>query len=251
MNASLEVTEMLPARKLGLIVLTATVASILLMWALGFGFGQEVRISRWLGRPFLGSTVYFGTWVTFFFMIALGLGGPYLVVRFGLKGAPRDYGYGLGDAPAGVRWLLLLTPVYVLAPLASAYVGTDHYYTYLAEPGWLSPLSISIHSASYGMFAFGFDGLFRGFLLFGLARAWGGSRAGRWLAVGVSAALSALVLVGLPWVFPVSALVAGVPIGVLNLRLRSFVYMALFHWNIGIWSDIWEIVKINISQRMV
>jgi hypothetical protein len=239
---------MLPRR--ALVTLATTVGGILLLWGLGFGFGHELRLARWLGRPFLGSATYFGTWAVFVLMLPIGLGAPYLIVRFLLKEAPADYGYCVGDAPTGVRWLLFLTPAYLIVPLASASIGTERYYTYLLEPGFLTPLHVSLHSASYGMFAFGFDGLFRGFLLFGLARAWGESPGGRWAAVGLSSALSALVLIGLPWVFPVSALLAGVPIGFLNLKLRSFLYLAIVHWNLGIWSDIWEILKLNVSHRI-
>jgi len=96
----------------------------------------------------------------------------------------------------------------------------------------------------------GFEGFFHGFLLFGLAQAFGNSRGGRWAAILLAAVLSAGSLIGLPWIFPVSALLAGVAAGLLNLRLRSFVYFALIHWNIGIWSDVWEIIKLNIAHGM-
>lgn len=233
-----------------LIVLAATALFMVLLFFLGLGFGHELRLSRWLGRPFLGSTVYFGTWFVFLATLLLGLGIPYIVVHFVLRQPLQDFGFSLGEARQGVAWLFVLTPAYLLLPLGSAFIGTDRYYTYLVEPGFLTPAHVALHSMSYGMFALGFEGLFRGFLLFGLAKALGAWRAGEWVAVLVAATLSAGSLVGLPWIFPVSALVAGVPAGFLNLRLRSFVYFGLIHWNIGIWSDIWEILKLNVAHRM-
>ena len=233
-----------------LIVVSATVLFVALLWLLGMGFGHELRLSRGLGRPFLGSTVYFGTWLVFLATFVLGLGIPYIVVHFVLHQPLRDFGFSFGDARQGVVWLLVLTPAYVLVPLGSAFIGTERYYTYLVEPGFLTPVNVALHCASYGMFAFGFEGLFRGFLLFGLAQVLGSSRGGQWTAVLLAAVLSAGSLIGLPWVFPVSALLAGIPAGFLNLRLRSFVYFALIHWNIGIWSDVWEIVKLNVAHGM-
>jgi hypothetical protein len=238
------------ATRKALIVVAATVVVILSLWLLGFGFGHELRLSRWLGRPFLGSTVYFGTWFIFLATLVLGLGIPYIVVRFVLHQPLRDFGYSLGDARQGIVWLMAFTPACVLLPLGSAYIGTERYYTYLVEPGFLTPVNVALHCASYGMFVFGFEGLFRGLLLFGLEQALGSSQVGRWVAVLLVAALSALSLIGMPWIFPVSALLAGVPAGFLNLRLRSFVYFALIHWSMGIWSDVWEIIKLNLSHGM-
>jgi len=238
------------ATRKALIVVAATVVFILSLWLLGFGFGHEVRLSRWLGRPFLGSTVYFGTWFIFVATLVLGLGIPYIVVRFVLHQPLRDFGFSLGDARQGVVWLMVFTPACLLLPLGSAYIGTERYYTYLVDPGFLTPVNVALHCASYGMFVFGFEGLFRGLLLFGLAQSLGNSRGGQWTAVLLVAALSAISLIGMPWIFPVSALLAGVPAAFLNLRLRSFVYFALIHWSMGIWSDVWEIIKLNLSHGM-
>jgi hypothetical protein len=86
------------ATRKALIVVAATVAFILSLWLLGFGFGHELRLSRWLGRPFLGSTVYFGTWFIFLATLVLGSRISYIVARFVLhqpqhlarNGSPLD-----------------------------------------------------------------------------------------------------------------------------------------------------------------
>lgn len=242
---------MTPSGRVSTLTLVATtVLCVALLWLAGFGFGHELAIARWLRRPFLGSTVYFGTWLMFLMMFLIGLGVPLLVIRSVWHEDPQSYGFSFANAERGVKWVLALTPVWLLASLGSASIGTDRYYTYLREPGFVTPVYIAIHSVSYGMYAFGFESLFRGFLLFGLERRLGESRTGRWGAALLSAGLSAASLIGLPWVFPASALLGGVPMGLLSLRLRSFVYAALVHWNVGIWSDVWEIIKLNVSNRI-
>jgi len=224
----------------------------LLMWSVGFGFGNETMFSRMLGgATFLGSEVYLGTWVGFILFIPIGIGIPYLVVRFLFGEDIRDYGASFGDHRQGVIWMLALIPAYVLLSLASAAIGTEEYYTYLVNPEFLKPIRIAIHVCSYLAFALGFESLFRGFVLFGLNKGLGDTRTSRWVASIVSGALSAVALVGHPWVFPAAALIISVPAGFLNLRMRSFLYFAFVHWNLGVWSDMWEIIKLNVAHGMV
>lgn len=214
------------------------------LWTVGFGFGREIRLAS---GEFLGSRTYFGTWLVFVLMLPVCLGIPYLAIRLGRRGRLADHGTGLGDLELGCKLLVGLVPAYVFLPLASASVGTHEYYRYLEEPGFVRPAYVAVHCASYALFAFGYEFLFRGFVLFGLARAFDGHPRGRWIAVVGSTLLSALPLVGLPWAFWGSALLMGVPVGLLTLRLRSFLYAGLIHWNLGVWSDIWEIIKLNTA----
>ncbi len=180
-------------------------------------------------------------------ILPIGVGVPYLCIRYIFKEKLTDYGFRLGEARDGAVWLLALVPVYIFLPMGSAYIGTEGYYTYLLKPAFLKPTNIAIHSVSYAAFTFGFEFLFRGFVLFGLSKGMGNTDTSKWIAAGVSGALSALALIGLPWVFPVSALLSALPGAWLNFRLRSFLFFAFIHWNIGIWSDIWEIIKLNVS----
>ncbi len=234
--------------KKNIVLLGTVIGCMFLLWLIGFGFGGEVRLSKILGRTFLGSDVYLGTWFGFIMIIPIGFGIPYFVIRHILHDKIENFGFSLGDIKSGVKWLLFLIPAYVFLPLGSAYIGTEAYYTYLVLPDFLKPLNIAIHCVSYGLFVFGFEFLFRGFLLFGLNQNMGDTNKSRWIAIAISSILSAVFLIGLPWIFAASALLSGIPGGWLNFRLRSFVYFAFIHWNIGVWSDIWEIIKLNISN---
>jgi hypothetical protein len=230
------------------IVLGTAILAIAILWACGFGFGHEARFARSLGITFLGSRVYFGTWLIFVLMVPVGLGLPAAVARFVLRVPLKEFGYDLGEVRRGVRWLFGLIPGYVLFPLGSARVGTAGYYLYLVEPHFIRPINLAVHCASYALFVIGFEFLFRGFLLFGLRRSFPDTTAGKGLALVISASLAALSLIGLPWIFPVSAFVSGILGGLLNLRLRSMIYLAFMHWNFGVWSDIWEVIQLNTGR---
>jgi hypothetical protein len=233
------------------IIVCGALVSILLLWLVGFGFGNEIKLSKLLGIKFLGNALYLGTWFIYIAITIIGWGIPYIIVRFVFKEKLKDYGFSLGDVKVGLIWLLALIPLYVLGPLVSAHTGTEKYYTYLADPNWLKPLHIAIHCVSYVGFAFSFEFLFRGFVLFGLNKNMGNSTASKWVAAFLSGILAALCLIGQPSMFMVSAFLSSVIGGFLNFRLRSFVYLAFIHWNLGIWSDIWEIIKVNIANGSI
>lgn len=232
-------------RTLGIV--GTTVFCILILWIAGFGFGNETRISKILGVTFLGSDLYLGTWFIFVLIIPVGFGIPYFVIRFVLHERIQDYGFTFGDLKLGVICMFAMIPGYIFMPLTSAFFGTEHYYTYLTNPDFLKPVRIAIHFVSYAGFILGFEFLFRGFTLFGLNRAMGDTNASRWIAIMVSCMLSTMSVIGLPWIFPVCTLLLGIFGCVLNFRTRSFIYFAFISWLLGVWSDTWEIIKLNIG----
>src|SRR5262249_23955810 len=191
----------------------------------------------------LGSELYLGDWFIFLMIVPIGFGIPYLVIRFYFHENISDYGFSLGDHRFGALLLLILIPAYIFVPLSSAAVGTEKYYTMLVNHDFLRPLYVAVHVVSYALFAFGFEFLFRGFVLFGINSGLGNTTRSKWIAAIVSSGLSAIALIGLPVVFPISALVGGMLGALVNFRLRSMFYTAFIHWNMGVWSDIWEIIK--------
>lgn len=236
--------------KKSMIILGTSIGCIFLIWLTGLGFGREKNLSMLSGLTFLGSDVYLGTWFVYPMITLIGFGIPWLIIRFAFHERLRDYGFNLGEAKIGVVWILALIPAYLFLPLLSASMGTEGYFTYLSNPKFVKPLHLAIHGASYMGFAFGFEFLFRGFVLFGLNKEMGNTVASKWIAIAVSGILGAGCLIGLPWLFPLSALMFCVPGGLLNLKLRSFFYFAFIHWNMGVWSDIWEVIKLNVAHAI-
>ncbi|UCH95462.1 MAG: hypothetical protein JSV88_01075 [Candidatus Aminicenantes bacterium] len=45
-----------------IIIFMGAILCILLLWLAGFGFGNEIRLSKLLGIKFLGNSLYLGTW---------------------------------------------------------------------------------------------------------------------------------------------------------------------------------------------
>lgn len=229
------------------IIIGTALLCILMVWSLGFGFGNERSISQMFGVQIFGSEVYTGVWIVFMLMTPIAFGIPWLVNKFFLKRKFMEYGLQLGDMRFGILTIFILTPFYVLLPLGSANMGTETYYTYLENPLFLHPTNIAIHSASYVLFIFGAEFLLRGFVLFGLIHELGDTLKGRAIAVGITTSISALFLVGIPSTILLAMLVLSIPACMLNLRTRSFVYFAFINWNFGVWSDNWEIIKLNVS----
>jgi hypothetical protein len=229
-------------------IVGASLVAILLVWAAGFGFGNEIKLSKLLDLKLLGSEIYLGTWFIYVVISIVGFFIPYIVIRFIFKEKLADYGFTLGDTKAGVKWLLVFIPIFILGPLLAAKGGTGDYYTFLTEPAWLKPLHVAIHCVSFMGFAFGFEFLFRGFVLFGLNRHMGNTTKSKWIAVLLTGGLAALFVIGQPLMFIVSAFFSTLVLGFLNFRLKSFVYVMFIHWNLGIWTDIWEIIKLNIAN---
>ena len=217
-----------------IIVFCGAILCILLIWLSGLGFGNEIRLSELLGIKFLGSALYLGTWFTMIAMAVVGFGIPFLIIHFVFKEKIQDYGFSLGDIKTGLIWLMILLPASVLGPLVSAYIGTDNYYTYLKDPNFLKPLHIAIHSVSYLALAFGFEFLFRGFVLFGLNQGMGNTKTSKWIAAFLSGVLAVFCLFSLPWTFAAAAFLSSIAAGFLNFKTRSFIYLALMHWSTGI-----------------
>lgn len=225
-----------------MVALLCTLAS----WVLGWGFGRETWLTRAFGWTLFGSDVYMGVWFVFLAMPVVGFAVPAWVIRRVFRERLSDYGLTLGDTRAGVVALLALVPGYVTLPLISSAVGTEHYYDYLVLPEFLVTWKIAIHLTSYALMMFGYEFLFRGFVLMGIARALGDTPAARRTALGVSVLLSTIFFLGTPWIFLLAFPVLALLGGLLTFRTRSILYIAFINWTLGIWSDVWEIIKLNI-----
>jgi membrane protease YdiL (CAAX protease family) len=143
---------------------------------------------------------------------------PLLIIVAGFRDKPSDYGFTFGDWRQGLKWtgLILLIAAPVLA-LASRSPAILEYYSRF--PGDLSQL---IPTAFLDLI--GWEFIFRGFLLFGLARLMGPT------AVVVQAVPFALAHLGKPELETLSTIFGGTLFGWVAWRSRSFVYPFLIHW---------------------
>ena len=143
---------------------------------------------------------------------------PMLFIVIVFRESPRAYGFTLGDWRAGLAIVLggiaLMTPViwYVGAGDASMQTYYDESTDNLF---WRSFLEL-----------FGWEFLFRGWILFGYARKFGPE------AIWLQAVPFALAHVGKPEIETLSTIFGGFAFGWIAWRTKSFLYPFLIHWYI-------------------
>jgi hypothetical protein len=156
---------------------------------------------------------------------------PLLVLR--LLGEPlKEYGLGPGRARLGAAIAGVLAAVMVpVALVASRFpVFAGHYPL---SPGATTSWSILVlYEAAYALYFVGWEGLWRSFLLFGLYRRIGLA------AVYVSVLPFAIAHQLKPEAEGYGSIVAGIALGYLALRTRSFWWGALLHAAIAVTMDL-------------
>lgn len=143
---------------------------------------------------------------------------PLVFIVFVFRESPRDYGFTLGDWRAGLvitlGGIILMTPIiWFLAKLDPT---AEFYYKGMtANLPWNTFLQI-----------FGWEYLFRGWILFGYARKFGPD------ALWLQAVPFALLHIGKPEIETLSTIFGGFAFGWVAYRTRSFLYPFLIHWYI-------------------
>jgi len=145
---------------------------------------------------------------------------PVLVTVFVFKEKPSNYGFHLGDWRAGVILTLggvvLMTPIIWL--LGKSNASMHGYYS--------NQINIYTPVATF-LDLFGWEFLFRGWLLFGYARKFGPD------ALWLQAVPFALMHIGKPEVETLSTIFGGFAFGWIAYRTRSFIYPFIIHWFIA------------------
>lgn len=145
---------------------------------------------------------------------------PILIIVFIFREKPSDYGFRLGDWRAGV--LLTLGGVLLMAPiiwLLGRSNASMHGY-YFSQMNIYTPVATFLD-------LFGWEFLFRGWLLFGYARKFGPD------ALWLQAVPFALMHIGKPEVETLSTIFGGFAFGWIAYRTRSFIYPFIIHWFIA------------------
>jgi membrane protease YdiL (CAAX protease family) len=141
---------------------------------------------------------------------------PMLIVLLVFRQKPGEFGLTFGDWKAGI--ILTLGGIVLIAPVlwmvGRGDVTMQDYYRSLV-PGlpWSTFLDL-----------FGWEFIFRGWLLFGFARKFGPE------AIWLQAVPFALAHIGKPEVETLSTIFGGFAFGWVAWRTKSFVYPLLIHW---------------------
>lgn len=140
---------------------------------------------------------------------------PLLIILVAFRENPRDYGFTLGDWKAGVvitlAAIVLIAPVLWLAARGGAMQA--YYEKQVSGLPWNTFLDL-----------FGWEFLFRGWILFGYLRKFGPE------AIWLQAVPFAIMHLTKPEIETLSTIFGGFVFGWVAYRTRSFLYPFLIHW---------------------
>ncbi len=150
--------------------------------------------------------------------LALYLGAPLLLILLVFRESPAEYGFRLGDWKVGL--LLTLVGCGGMAVVMMFVARTAPFRAYYA-PQAAALLPLLLDNA---LDLFGWEFLFRGFLLFALYRVCGP------YAILLQAVPFTIAHVGKPELETLSCIFGGSLFGYVAWRTRSFLYPFLIHW---------------------
>lgn len=200
-------------------------------------FGASFASSSWSGPlPYLW---WFGTSLLLYGLFPIAL-------SYGTRGRfVRSFGMGLGDVRAGLAitalFLVVMLPAVFIASQTEAFKGQyplagNAAFTAFAGQKGKEAHSLSlfaVYEAAYFAYFIGWEFLFRGWLLNGFLPHYGRSGA-------ILIQLLPFVIMHLGKAEPeaLGSIVAGIALGVLALRTRSFWYGAILHGVIAVTMDV-------------
>jgi len=141
---------------------------------------------------------------------------PMIIVLLIFRQKPVEFGLGLGDWKAGL--VLTFGGIVVIAPILWLVIRGDP-----AIRAYYKPMITGLPWNTF-LDLFGWEFLFRGWLLFGYARKFGPD------AIWLQAVPFALAHIGKPEVETISTIFGGFAFGWVAWRTKSFVYPLLIHW---------------------
>lgn len=142
---------------------------------------------------------------------------PLFIIAAVLRENPAEYGFRLGDWKAGLilTGMVILIAAPILYLTAKGNPGMQEYYDGLLTPRLPGYVFLDL---------FGWEFMFRGWLLFGYARKYGPD------ALWLQAVPFALAHIGKPEVETLSTIFGGFLFGLVAWRTKSFIYAFLIHY---------------------
>ena len=153
-----------------------------------------------------------------------------------LRMSPAKVGFSLAHPgrwlrDIGLLFLVMLPIVYI----ASRQTGFQRAYPFFAfERLGTGNLLLGLGIRAIGMFAWEF--LCRGYLLFGFERRVGGPA-----AIAIQTIPFAVMHAGKPGPEAIGSIIAGIALGIIALRNRSFIPGAILHWAVAATLDIFAL----------
>ena len=162
---------------------------------------------------------------------------PCLLIVFLLKDRIRDYGYRLVGEVAHARIYLMLyffmLPLVIGVSFTEAFQGKYPFYK-----GSMDGLDhFLLYQLCYGIQFVALEAFFRGFVLFALFKRFG------YYAIAIMTVPYCMIHFGKPAAETLGAIFAGLALGYLALKSKSWVHGAMLHWSVGITMDVLAIFQ--------
>lgn len=153
---------------------------------------------------------------------------PALVIRFAYRRPLREFGLQRGDARLWGRYLAAF--LLVMVPVVAIISRTPEFQAFYprCEEARSSLLWAAASAGGWLVYFFAWEWFFRGFLLFSLA-----PRLGPTLAILIQMIPFAMMHFPKPEAEAWSSLIAGVALGIMAWRGRSFIGTWLLHWAVA------------------
>jgi membrane protease YdiL (CAAX protease family) len=156
---------------------------------------------------------------------------PVLVIVLWIGARPSDFGYRLRGVTSHAWLYALMFAVMVPILFAASYLPAFQAKYPMYDGAVLGWKHFAMWELAYGVQFLGVEGFFRGFMTFGLYPRFG------YLSLFIMVIPYALVHVGKPPIEVFMAVPAGLALGYVALKTRSWVFGALLHWAVGITMD--------------
>lgn len=156
---------------------------------------------------------------------------PVLVIVLWIGGRPSDFGYRLRGVTSHAWLYLVMFLVMIPIIFAASYMPAFQAKYPMYDNAVLGWTHFGLWELAYGIQFLGVEAFFRGFMTFGLYPRFG------YLSLFIMVIPYALVHVGKPPVEVFMAVPAGLVLGYVALKSRSWVFGALLHWAVGITMD--------------
>ncbi len=162
---------------------------------------------------------------------------PAVYIKFAMHKNLKDFGLGLGDIKTGLKTLLILIPVIVIAIyFASGMPDVRSEYP-LAKSLIRDYNHLLFYETTYVIFYYiAWEFYFRGILIFGLK-----DRFGAFNAILIQTISSCLVHIGKPEGEIIGSIIVGIIFGMIAVRTKSIWYVFVLHALIGVLTDLFII----------
>ncbi len=167
---------------------------------------------------------------------------PIIIVKYIFHESPHLYGFALvHNRVKPIYFLIMLAMVLPIMIILSRKDSINSHYPEV-RAATFSKWSLLLSSVTYIMYYFGYEGLFRGFLVFGLRR-----YTGDLFAVVVSMIFTSVTHLNSPFVVLIGSVVSGIIFPYIVILSGSIWALFVFHSLIGVSMDIF-CVRANRSR---